>query len=119
MNDIHRIYQNNFGIAFQWKKDLAKDILKVQVVFKDNGLLLSKEELIQFSKNIKHTQKHYSLCNDCPKNENCRGMVIAAPNAQITFAVNVKELHGIQDLIEGTLFQMNLENYLGDICNKN
>ncbi|MFS4494539.1 hypothetical protein [Maribacter sp. 2308TA10-17] len=116
MQDIHPIYHNNFGVAFQWKRNKVKDIMKVQIVFRDTGLLLSKEELTQFSKNIKYTKDNSSLCNDCAQNESCKALLIDSPAPQITFAVNVKELNGIQDLVEGTLFQMNLDNYLGGIC---
>lgn len=116
MQDIYPIYQNNYGIAFQWKRNSVKDILKVQIVFRDTGLLLSKEELTQFSKNIKYTKENNSLCNDCVNNESCRALLIDSPAPQITFAVNVKELNGVHDLVEGTLFQMNLDNYLGGLC---
>lgn len=116
MQDILPIYHNQFGVAFRWKRNSVKDILKVQIVFRDTGLLLSKEELTQFSKNIKYTKDHSSLCSDCEHNESCKALLIDSPAPQITFAVNVKELDGIQDLVEGTLFQMNLDNYLDGLC---
>lgn len=112
MQDIHHIYHNKYGVAFQWKRNSVKDILKVQIVFRDTGLLLSKEELTQFSKNIKYTKENNSLCNDCVNNDSCKALLIDSPAPQITFAVNVKELNGIHDLVEGTLFQMNLDQYL-------
>lgn len=117
MKDIHPIYHNNFGIAFQWKRNSVKDILKVQIVFRDTGLLLSKEELTQFSKNIKYTKDNGSLCADCTKNESCKALLVDSPAKQITFAMNAKELAAIEDLVEGTLFQMNLDSYLGGIIN--
>ncbi len=115
MQDILPIYQNSFGIAFQWKRNTVKSIMKVQLVFRDTGLLLSKEELTQFSKNIKYTRENSSLCSDCAENESCKALLIDSPAPQITFAVNLKELNGIHDLVEGTLFQMNLDNYLGSL----
>ena len=72
MQDIHLIYQNQFGIAFQWKRSKAKDIHKVQMVFRDTGLRLSRQELLQFSKNIKCTMDSESLCSDCANSESCR-----------------------------------------------
>lgn len=116
MQDIHPIYYNSFGVAFQWKVNSVKDIMKVQIVFRDTGLLLSKAELNQFSKNIKHTKDNGSLCADCAQNESCKALLIDSPAPQITFAVNAKELNEIQDLVEGTLFQMNLDNFLGGLC---
>ena len=111
MQDIHPIYHNNFGVAFQWKRNSTKDIMKVQIVFRDTGLLLTKEELTQFSKNIKYTKYHSSLCANCTHNESCKALLVDSPAPQITFAMNAKELNGIHDLVEGTLFQMNLDNY--------
>jgi len=115
MSDINPIYHNNFGVAFQWKRNYAKDIKKIQVVFRDTGLLLSYEELYQFSKNIQYTKENSPMCKDCTNNESCKALLIDSPAPQVTFAMNVKELEGIQDLIEGTLFQLNLDNYLGRV----
>ncbi|NJB71389.1 hypothetical protein GGR42_001851 [Saonia flava] len=115
MNDIDHIYSNNFGVAFQWRRGTAKHYKKVQVVFRDTGLLLSKEELVQFSKNIKCTKGESGLCGQCTQDEGCRALLLDTPAPQITLAVSYKELQAIQDLIEGTLFQINLDNYLGDI----
>ncbi len=116
MQDINPLYHNWFGVAFQWKRNSVKDILKVQIVFRDTGLLLSKEELIQFSKNIKHAKNNSPLCSDCAHNESCKPLLVDSPAPQITFAMSAKELNGLQDLVEGTLFQMNLNNYLGRLC---
>lgn len=115
MNDIHPIYHNAIGMAFQWKRNRAQDLFKVQLVFKDTGLLLSKEELIQFSENLKYTKKTSSLCTDCPQNESCKALLVDSPAPQITFAMSISELTAVQDLVEGTLFQMNLDNYLGTL----
>lgn len=115
MQDIHPIYHNSFGVAFQWKRNSVKDIMKVQIVFRDTGLLLSKEELDQFSKNIKYTKDNSTLCNDCAHNESCKALLVDSPAKQITFAMNAKELSALEDLVEGTLFQMNLDNYLGGL----
>jgi hypothetical protein len=118
MQDIHPIYNNKFGIAFQWKRNSAKDIIKVQIVFRDTGLLLSKEELTQFSENIKYTKENSSLCSDCTDNESCKALLVDSPAPQINFAMNAKELDAIHDLVEGTLFHLNLDNFLGSICNE-
>ncbi len=116
MEDINAIYHNPFGIAFQWKRNTTKDIHKVQLVFRNTGLLLTLPELHQFLKNIKCTMGSTTLCSDCSNNENCRALLIDTPAPQVSLAVNHKELQGIYDLVEGTLFQLNLDNYLGSIC---
>jgi len=116
MQDIYPIYHNAFGFAFLWKRNSVKDIMKVQIVFRDTGLLLSKEELNQFSKNIKYTKDNSSLCNDCSLNESCKALLVDSPAKQITFAMNAKELDSIMDLVNGTIFQMELDDFLDSIC---
>ncbi len=116
MTDMNPIYYNQFGVAFQWRRNNIKDILKIQIVFRDTGLLLSKEELIQFSKNIKFTKENNMSCQDCMHNESCKALLVDSPAPQITFAMNTLELNAVDDLVTGTLFQMNLENYLDYLC---
>lgn len=117
MNDIDLIYNNSFGLAFQWKGDRARDNNKVQLVFRDTGLFLSKEELLRFSKNIGRSMEHHSICGTCPKKETCRSILVESPVPQITFAMNSEELLNVQDLVEGTLFQLNLDNYIDSLFN--
>lgn len=116
MKDIDHIYSNNFGIAFQWKRGTAKHYNKVQVIFRDTGLLLSKKELVQFAKNIECLKSGNGCCELCSQQDDgCRGLLLDTPAPQITLAVSFRELYAIQDLVEGTLFQMNLDNYLDEI----
>ncbi|MFS4467339.1 hypothetical protein [Maribacter sp. 2210JD10-5] len=116
MTDIHPIYNNQFGVAFQCKRASLRDIKRIQLVFRDTGLLLSYDELLLFSKNILHTRKNSPLCEDCKESEQCKALLVNSPASQITFAMNVKELDAIQDLVEGTLFQLKLDNFLSGIC---
>ncbi|SHJ25781.1 hypothetical protein [Pseudozobellia thermophila] len=115
MNDIDLIYNNSFGLAFQWKRDNGHNHNKVQLVFRDTGLFVTKEELLQFSKNIRRSIKHYQMCGSCPKKETCRSILVESPVPQITFAMNTEELGNVQDLVEGTLFQLNLDNYIDSL----
>ena len=39
MNEIHPIYHNDFGMAFQWKRNALEDLKKVQLIFRNTGLL--------------------------------------------------------------------------------
>ncbi|WP_171017358.1 hypothetical protein [Maribacter sp. ACAM166] len=41
MNDIIPIYQNELGIAFQWKPDKPTATNKISLIFRDIGLLLT------------------------------------------------------------------------------
>lgn len=119
MKDIIPIYTNKFGIAFQWKRSDIKQFGKIQVVFRDTGLLLSKEELVQFAEHIKCAKNGRGFCENCSQQEDCRGLLLDTPAPQVTMAVSLNELDAIQDLVEGTLFHMNLDNYLDGICSNN
>lgn len=118
MEEINLIYRNSFGIAFQWAQNSVNDKKKVQLVFRDTGLLITKKELMQFQKNIKCTMKSNSLCKDCQQNESCRALLLDTPASQVTLAMNQKELQDVSDLVEGTLFQLNLDNHLNSMFNK-
>ena len=116
MQDINPIYYNEFGIAFQWKRSTIKDLKKVQFVFRDTGLLLTKEELLQFQKSISCALKSSSQCEECRKSESCRSLLLDTPAPQVTLALSKSELTNIHDLVNGTLFQLNLDSYLSRIC---
>ncbi|OEK09534.1 hypothetical protein A8C32_12565 [Flavivirga aquatica] len=107
MNDINTIYYNNFGIAFQWKRGIVKDLKKTQLVFRNTGLFLTQKELIQFSYNIKKCVESCSLGSDP-----CELLFLETLNPQITFAMSHTELKDMQDLIKGTLFQLGLTKIL-------
>lgn len=110
MDDINTIYHNDYGIAFQWKKSAIKDHKKVQLVFRNTGLYLSLNELVSFSKTINRTISKPQMCKDCKHNNECKSILLETPASQISFAVSYIELKQIQDLLKGTLFQLQLEN---------
>ncbi len=87
------------------------------MVFRDTGLLLSVEELVRFSHNIKCTFKEgeRNLCEDCKNNDSCRSLLLDTPAPQVTLALSRNELYAVQDLVEGTLFQLNLDSILNGI----
>ena len=71
-NDINAIFHNDTGIAFLWKDQTAKKNGKIQLVFRDTGLLLNKKELVDFSQDIKKAIKTQPFRSDCKQNKNCR-----------------------------------------------
>lgn len=115
MNEINIIYNNEVGIAFKWENGPTKKEKKVQLVFKDTGLLLNRKELYQFSKNISADLKNCTLCRDCKQKESHRSIILETPLPQLSFAVSHTELTAIGDLLDGTLFQLQLENSLDEI----
>lgn len=112
MTDVNPLYVNSFGIAFEWPTTPSCRKKKIQLVFRDIGLLLSTEELKQFLKNIQHTEGSCSLCKDCGNNDTCKALLVNSPVQQISFAMNVKELKTVKDLVENTLFHVGLNGLL-------
>ncbi len=115
MDDINAIYYNNVGIAFQWKRCAAQDIKKTQLVFRDISLFLTDHELQEFSKRIDSLFTQTSLCNDCKVNKNVKSLLVNSPAPQISFVMSYHELTQVKDLIDGTLFQLNLDTMLTNI----
>ena len=113
-NDIYPIYHNSFGIAFQWKRQLvSKGFNKIQMVFRDMGFYLTLEEIQGFKKNIEAA----SVCKNCNCcNKEGRYILLKTPSDKIDIAVSEKELSQVEDLIKGTLFQLQLDTYIKSIC---
>ncbi|WP_394748191.1 hypothetical protein [Spongiimicrobium salis] len=115
MNDIVTLYHNAFGVAFYWKRNEVPLTKRIQIIFRDTGLLITPRELNIFAQLILQARKEGTACENCPMNENCRSWLVNTPAAQITLAMNAKELDAIEDLVEGTLFQLGLNAMLGKL----
>lgn len=116
MQDIDLIYRNRLGIAFRWKRNAATQMKKVQLIFRDTGLLLTGEELVKFSADIEKVfnESQEFLCKDCQVQGACRSLLLDSPAPQVTFSVSYEELLDLKDLVGGTLFQLNLDSYLNE-----
>ena len=105
MDEVAIIYHNKLGIAFRWKNNLPNaDPARIP------------EEIKRFSGNIQ-AAKYYN-CGNCSSEKSCRNILLRSPLEKMDFAVSAIELEQISDLIEGTLFKLNLENYLNG-CGRN
>jgi len=115
MEEIDKIYSNSFGISFRWKNALVKNVEKTQIIFRDTGVFLSTSEIKNFSCLITAAIKRSLACGKCSYSDSCKSILLETPFNHINFAVNYNELINIDDLIKGTLF--NLE--LNTVLNKN
>lgn len=116
MEDIHLLYYNDYGISFHWKRDISRENFnKVQLVFRDTGFYLYPEEIALFSKQIKNA-KELHCSRNFEKCEQGRNILLSTPSRQIDLAVSKKELNMIDDLVKGTLFQINMDGFLKEIC---
>ncbi|KJD36682.1 hypothetical protein PW52_03300 [Tamlana sedimentorum] len=114
--DIYKLYNNSFGIAFKWKDPITDQVQnKVQIIFRDMGFYFSHQEIIEFY-NCVSAAKWNLPCNQCDLNCDTRNILLKTPCKQIDVAINNKELALVDDLIKGTLFQLELDDYVGDLC---
>jgi len=112
MQDIHRIYHNSIGIAFQWKKDIQKGNTDyIQMVFRNTGFYLTYSEIKEFYNKVKVAYK-LGKCEGCNHENKCKNYLLQTPSEKIDLSVNSEELNLISDLIKGTLFQIELDSYL-------
>lgn len=115
MNDIEQIYHNNLGVAFHW---IQNDVVlkeRVQIVFKETGFYFTLCEIKDFVQIIDTTCKKRD-CGDCPYNSQCHKFLLKTPLQHLDLAVSQNELLEIKDLVEGTLFTIELLDYLSNLC---
>ncbi|ADF50599.1 MAG: hypothetical protein CMP12_18130 [Zunongwangia sp.] len=114
MEDVDVIYHNDTGISFKWKNGIGNtDENRVQLVFKDMGFYLLPEEVMLFSENIRVARRRNPQCFRCLSSDVCeRNILLKSPLQKMDFAVNAFELNEICDLVEGTIFKLQLNYYL-------
>ncbi|MBB4801220.1 hypothetical protein HNP37_001259 [Flavobacterium nitrogenifigens] len=112
MKDIEQIYRNDFGISFYWKEGNEVISDKIQLLFKQMGFYFSVQELNEF----------HDLIEECATDHNdydTRGVkrvfdkfLLKTPYVAIDLEISPIELHSIKDLVEGSLFRLNLNEYI-------
>ena len=112
MREIEQIYHNNFGMAFYWKKEDQTILDKVQLIFKETGLYLTLSELSFFYQLIEDSMIENTCCESCHLKNNCHKFLLKTPCQQVDLAVSMKEIKCIKDLVEGTLFRLDLDEYV-------
>ncbi|GAA4276022.1 hypothetical protein [Aquimarina mytili] len=115
MNAIDKIYSNTFGISFFWKRDTCNSMPKIQLVFRDIGFLLTLNELKDFSDSCTLTIQS-QCCADCKDPQHCRSLLLRTPSDKIDLAVSKDELYQIQELINETIFKVELKHWIQDVC---
>jgi len=117
MQDIDIIYRNKFGVSFKWKKKMFVPEHKYQIVFRDTGMLLTLKEIHLFSEKIHSAKKVALSCGSCPhKNvSQCKNILVETPSSKISFAMNFNEIELLNELIEGTIYNIDLNNLLVDL----
>jgi len=112
MDTVFKIYDNTIGISFKWQKNTSL----TQIIFRDTGFHLSIEEIELFLDQVQLSKINKS-CLECKMGANCRSMLLRTPSSKVSLAVSSNELKDIEDLLKGTLFQLELNEYLQKIIN--
>jgi len=115
MNAIDKIYSNEIGISFFWKRETYIKIPKVQLVFREIGFLLTLNELKDFSDFCVVT-KQSQCCADCKDPKNCRSLLLRTPSEKIDLAISRDELDQIQELITETILKVELQFWVRERC---
>lgn len=110
--EICKIYHNNIGIAFRWQSPLDRVSEKVEVVFKQIGFQLTKNEIELFSNQVACSKATLSDWSQCAFKKDCKNILLETPSALVSLVVNEKELEQLDDLLNGTLVWLDLMNYL-------
>jgi len=114
MDEIKQLYYNTFGVSFYWVKEGKPLSRRIQVVFKDTGLYLTAEQVVEFADIIKNCGG--GNCASCSMSKCCRKFLLKTPVPEIDLAVDYNEFIQIKDLIDGTLFKIDLYNYINRDC---
>jgi len=115
MHFLDPIYNNNTGVAFALKSNLYSDepYLKIQLQLGDIAILMNFNEMESFLKTIRYL-KTKCKCSNC--NEGCSYKVIKCETAytEIKIKATPTILNGLEELIQGVLFESQLNNLLED-----
>lgn len=112
MEQIHQIYLNSLGIAFYWEKEEGIIPNRIQLIFKEIGLFFSYTELKDFNFLIDESIAKNACCEACElKNYNCK-FLLKTPLYPLDLSVSMTELRDLKDLVNGTLFKIDMEIYL-------
>ncbi|MBK0371046.1 hypothetical protein [Flavobacterium agrisoli] len=112
MKEIDQIYHNEFGISFFWKKEQNNAYEKIQLVFKETGFYLTVAQLREFCQLVHVSKLKNSCCDDCAFKNSCHKFLLKTPCEAIDLAVNMEELQLIEDLIRGTLFTLQIDDFI-------
>lgn len=112
MKGIKQIYYNDLGTSFYWKKENDVVMDKVQLIFRETGFYFTKDELLLFKSCIEDSFILNNCCEDCALKVQYHKFLLKTPCSQIDLAVSMEELNAMKDLVEGTLFKINLDDYL-------
>ncbi|MEL6809732.1 MAG: hypothetical protein AAFP76_00165 [Bacteroidota bacterium] len=114
MKEIDPIYKNEIGLGFYWRRSGTSLKDKIQIIFRDTGFYLSHLEISEFYQQTIEALSR-PRCTSCKTQECCRSILLRTPFSQVDLAVSTVELEGMEDLLSGILFHLNLRQYLNGL----
>ncbi|MFL1894576.1 hypothetical protein ACJRPK_02670 [Aquimarina sp. 2-A2] len=115
MNTVDKIYSNEVGMSFYWTQERKAPLPKIQLVFRNTGFLLSLNELKDFSSFCASSLSTQN-CNACKEHSSCKTFLLRTPSDKIDLAVSSDELIQIQELINGTIFRIEMKQWITSLC---
>ncbi|MCW2119146.1 hypothetical protein [Flavobacterium sp. 7A] len=115
MKEIQAIYQNEFGISFYWIDENQTLRNKIQLVFRETGLQLNTQELVDFKCLIEESISKNQCCEDCALKNNCAKYLLKTPFHELDLAMSINEMNQMNNLISTTIFKITLDEYLTGI----
>tara|TARA_B100000809_G_scaffold13376_1_gene12205 strand:+ start:3638 stop:4006 length:369 start_codon:yes stop_codon:yes gene_type:complete len=114
--DLNKLYSNDIGIIFKWKgtSDGHPYHDKINLVFNGAVLHFNLKELYIFQQDVGNALKRPLLCESKYPKE-CKSILLETPLSQLSFAMSYNDLILMQELIEGSFFQIALSNILQNI----
>lgn len=112
MKDIEQIYRNDFGISFYWKEgnEIVSD--KIQLLFKQMGFYFSIQELNEFHDLIENCVTDQNDADRYSTKRVFDKFLLKTPYVALDLEISPIELNSIKDLVDGSLFRLNLNEYI-------
>ncbi|NQX86869.1 MAG: hypothetical protein HRT67_13385 [Flavobacteriaceae bacterium] len=118
MSDINVLKRNKIGVTYLVNKpdeDAHELEKKIHLVFNNTGLKLTIDELVVFLDDIMIAKETPSTCQNQCDSAYCKSILLYTPFQDLVFSVSKYDLKYLQYLVEGTLFELNLNDVLAEI----
>lgn len=116
LEEIDKIYSNQMGITFFWKNEIDAYIenKRVNIIFSNVALLFNIIELNLFLQDIENSLYRNSFLEDKHRRY-YDSIVLETPINQLRFILSYNDLSLLKDLIERTIFDIEVSNMLHEI----
>ncbi len=113
MNYLQPIYRNNIGTSYMLKsyEDCDAPFNKIQLQIGEIAVLLSKKELKHLL-NVIHSAKKGCHCTFCGDKTALKAIKCDTMFATLHFKTTPKNVETLEELIQGTLFELEMEEIL-------